>query len=241
MRWILERLPQIAAVFFWLGTIWLIYTYMDSNDLTFAEVIAQLETTLRDNWYGPPLFIFIFVFIRPFTLIPAIVLAALGGRVFGLEWGFVYGMIGKTLTAIIPYYAGRLFASKNIDATTFSAPGMRRSGQKIARFLHRNAFESLLAMRLINVPFDIVSFIAGNINLRFNTFMLATFLGNISDVYAFAALGASVEGDILQSDFSVNGDLVITSVLVLIVSAIIAVFLRRRQARLEQAELDRIR
>jgi uncharacterized membrane protein YdjX (TVP38/TMEM64 family) len=229
IKWVKRHGFQIGAVVFWLAMIVVMLSYMNANALTLPQFVAYIEFVMRENWYGPVLFLLLFIFLRPFTLIPAIVLAALGGRIFGLGWGFVYGMIGKTMTAILPYLFGRLFAN-SVEHRRFTTRRPRHVADRVANFLQQNAFESLLAMRLINVPFDLVSFMAGSMALSFRWYMLATFLGNISSVYGFAALGASIEGDILKGDYSINAELVVSSVVVLVLSAALAVYLRRRNA-----------
>lgn len=239
--WLQRRFLQLLGVAFWLAMILGLYLYLDAQSLTLGELLARFEATMRDHWYGPALYLLAFVFVRPFTLVPAVIFAALGGRLFGVGWGFVYALVGKTLTALLPYYLGRAFARRGMDTTGFTTPGRQQFIRRVALFLQRNAFESLLAMRLINLPFDIVSFIAGTIRVRWRVFMLATFLGNISDVYAFVALGASVEGDLMAQEIHINAELVASSVIVLLVSAGIALVLRRRQAQLEAEELARLR
>ena len=225
---------QLGAALFWLCMIALIFIYLDANQLTFNQLIDQVEATIRDHWFGPLIFLLIFIILRPFTLIPAIVFAALGGRIFGVTWGFVWGMVGKTLSAVLPYCFGRLFNRDETAASAFKAPGIRGVAARVERWLQENAFESLLAMRLVNVPFDIVSFMAGYITMPFKLFMLATFLGNISSVYGFAALGASIEGDLLEGDYSINIELVVSSVVVLALSALVSVYLRRRAEKKQQ-------
>ncbi|MFW5691468.1 MAG: TVP38/TMEM64 family protein [Chloroflexota bacterium] len=218
---------QIGAVVFWLGMIAFLLIYIDTNNLTLAQFVARLENTMREMWYGPVLFLLVLIVLRPFTLIPTIVFATLGGRLFGLGWGFIYCLIGSTLTAILPYYFGRLFAN-SLEQRRHTTENPRHMGDHVANFLQRNPFESLLALRLINAPFDLVSFMAGRIVLPFRIYMLATLLGNISSVYGFTALGASIEGNILRGDYQINVELVASSVVVLLLSVIVSLYLRRR-------------
>lgn len=223
---------QIIAVLFWLGMIMTILHVMRQNDLNFLQFLRQLEDTMRDNWYGPLLFIFVFVIARPFTLVPVTIFVMLGGRIYGVGLGFVYCMIGLNLTAILPYYFGLLFTRKEVASLdVVPAPGWRSMGGRIERFLRRNSFESLLAMRLSSLPFDLTSLIAGYIAMPFRVYMGATFLGNIATAYGFAALGASVEGDIYDGQYSINSELLISSVAVLLFSLFISLYLRRRRVR----------
>ncbi len=229
-RWIKHHIPQIMAIFFWISMISLIYTTLDSNNITLEQFLINLESDITRNWYGAVAFIILFALFRPFTLIPAIILVALGGRIFGVWEGFIYGLIAKTLSAVIPYYAGQLFAGD--VQTEESANPLRRMGQRLAIFLRGNAFESLVVLRLAHIPYDAVSFAAGNVHIPLRMFMLATFVGNISGTYAFAALGASVEGSIFDGDYHFNVGLLISSLVVFVVSIGAARYLRLREQRL---------
>lgn len=230
---------QIIAVLFWLTMIALILHVMRRNDLNFLQFLGVLEDTMQENWYGPVLFIFVFVVARPFTLVPVTVLVMLGGRIYGVGLGFVYCMIGLNLTAILPYYFGLLFTRREVGTLdVVPAPGWRSVSGRIERFLRRNSFESLLAMRLSSLPFDMTSLVAGYIAMPFGAYMGATFLGNIATAYGFAALGASVEGDIYAGQYSLNSELLISSVAVLLLSLLVSLYLRRRNKNTPHAEED---
>ena len=222
---------QLAVVCFWIGAIGGIYFILDSRQLTPTQLIQDAQTYLTSYWYGPLVFQFVATVLRPFTLIPTIILIAAGGAIFGVFWGFVYGMIATTLSAILPYYAGQVFAveiKQDEQVGLFSRPA-----QKIARFMRQNAFESLVALRLIQGPYDIVSFVAGNIHMPFRVFILGTFVGNLSAVYVFAALGASVDVEWTSGQLQFDGQLVSSSVMVFIASIVAARYLKVRQARID--------
>ncbi len=219
-----RHFPRIVAILFWLSAILAIHLTLQHNHLTLVQLAAKLEVVMATHWYGPVLFFVIFIF-RPFTLIPAIILVALGGRIFGLEVGFIVGLFAKTASAIIPYYGGRLFAGE-LDAGEVHGK-IRRLSQRIARFLRRNAFEALVAMRLVHVPYDVVSFVAGNLYMPFRVFIGGTFVGNIAGVYGFTALGASLHGDVISGKLHVDLPLVISSLAVFTASIIASCLLRR--------------
>lgn len=217
-------LPQIAAVFVWIGLILAVYIYLQLTKLTLEEAIKKLELLMITRWYGPVIFFGLFLF-RPFTLVPAIVFVALGGRIFGLWMGFVYGLSAMTISAVLPYYAGRLFAGQINN--TRQLGGARR----VSQFVRANPFEALLALRLVNVVYDIVSFVSGSLKVSLRIFLAATLLGNLSVAYTFAALGASLEGDIFDGELSFNGDMLFSSAVVFVISLGISRYLRSDVAR----------
>lgn len=217
-------LPQIAAVFVWIGLILAVYIYLQLTKLTLEEAIKKLELLMITRWYGPVIFFALFLF-RPFTLVPAIVFVALGGRIFGLWMGFVYGLSAMTISAVLPYYAGRLFAGQ--INTTRQLGGARR----VSQFVRANPFEALLALRLVNVVYDIVSFVSGSLKVPLRVFLAATLLGNLSIAYTFAALGASLEGDVFDGKISFNGDMLFSSVVVFVISLGVSRYLRSDVAR----------
>lgn len=234
LRFLKRYAKQIAVICFWIGTIGGLYFILDSRHLTPTQLVQDAQTYLTSYWYGALVFLFVATVLRPFTLIPTVIIIAAGGAIFGVFWGFIYGMIATTLSAILPYYAGQVFAveiKQDEQVGIFSRPA-----QKIARFMRENAFESLVALRLIQGPYDIVSFVAGNIHMPFRIFMIGTFVGNLSAVYVFAALGASVDVEWTSGHLHFDGQLVFSSICVFIASIVAARYLKVRQARIEVEE-----
>lgn len=231
VRVIKQHIAKIVAVLFWACILIAIYYVLDSRNLTLPQLLDDARNNLDNAWYGPPVFLFVIGILRPFTLVPTIILIAAGGMIFGLYESFIYSLIGTTISAILPYYAGMLFAVEikpDDDLGIF-----RKPAQTIAQFLLDNAFESLVALRLIQGPYDIVSFVAGNINMPLRVFMLGTFVGNIPAVYVFAALGASVDVELATGQYAIDGRLIASSVAVFIASIVAAQYLRIRKRRID--------
>jgi uncharacterized membrane protein YdjX (TVP38/TMEM64 family) len=188
-----------------------------------------MEMQIREEWYGIVIFFAVFM-MRPFTLVPAFVFAALGGRIFGLIPGFFLGLIASTASVTLPYYAGRLFAGKLEPQETGGK--VHQLWRRIAEFIELNPFESILALRLLGGLFyDVVSFTAGYLRVSAREMFASTALGNIPITYAFVALGASLEDHISDGKIEVNLQLVASSVIVFAASLLIARYLREHQRR----------
>ncbi len=222
-QWLRAHRAAVIAILFWLGLILAARQYMAVNDLTFAQLTAELQTVLSSTWFGPLLYIVVYL-VRPLILFPASLLTILGGSVFGLWPGFLYVLIAGTLSAMLPYGIGRWFSSGAArDSTSTSA---------IQRFIHllrRNPFQAMLLMRLIYLPYDAVSLVAGSLRIPFITFILATGLGNLAGTLSFVGLGASIEGDLAAGEASLNPATLLFSGAILVISLAVSRRLNRRQ------------
>lgn len=226
------RIPiqYLLAVLFWLAMIAFMYYTLETNDLTLAAFLEDLENTARAEWYGPLVFMFLMIFLRPFTLVPTVILTALGGRIFGIEWGFVYGLISATLSATWPYWAGEWLASHEDESKPRNkghGPLVKLRG-RMGDFMRENTFFAVLTLRLAQTPYDIVSLTAGNSRVPYRAYMLATFIGNIPGAYVFAALGASIEGDIFDGNYAFNQEMLISSAVVFVLSLVAARVMQQR-------------
>ena len=87
----------------------------------------------------------------------------------------------------------------------------------------------LLTMRLLYLPYDAVSVLAGNLRIPFWKFALATATGNIGGTFAFVGLGASIEGDLASGQLSLNPGVLVFSLLVLVASLALSRYLNRKE------------
>ncbi len=56
-----------------------------------------------------------------------------------------------------------------------------------------NSFETVLIMRLLFLPYDLVNYASGILRLRWLPFLLATALGSLPGTVSFVLLGASID------------------------------------------------
>jgi len=224
-QWLRAHRAAVIAVLFWLGLILAVRQYMTANDVTFAQLTAELQTVLSSTWFGPLLYIVVYL-LRPLILFPASLLTILGGSVFGLWPGFLYVLIAGTLSAVIPYGIGRWFSN--------GAAPEPAGASVIQRFIHmlrRNPFQAVLTMRLIYLPYDAVSLIAGSLRIPFIVFIVATGLGNLAGTLSFVSLGASLQGDLAAGQVSLNPSTLLFSGVILVIGIAVSRLLNRRQSQ----------
>jgi len=223
--WIKAHRTAVIAVGFWLVTILVARQYMETSQLTFADLADQLSVLLRESWFGPLLYI-LFYLVRPLILFPASLLTILGGSVFGIWPGFAYVLLAGTASSVFPYIVGRWFSSEEREPAQIES-----TIQRFIRLLQRNPFQAVLMMRLLYLPYDAVSLLAGSLRIPFLVFFLATALGNLAGTLSFVGIGASIEGDLTKGDLSLNPTVLAFSVVILIASIILSRILNRYQQR----------
>jgi len=108
--------------------------------------------------------------LRVFVFFPASILTILGGLVFGVFWGSVWTLIGANLSVALAYYTGGFFlresSEKLLDSSKTPA-----SLKKLLNKAKSDPFITSILMRLLYLPFDLVSYLAGIVRLSFWQFL----------------------------------------------------------------------
>lgn len=222
--WVSQYRPQLIALGFWLVIALIANTYMRLNDLTVLELAEELSHLLKDNWYGPLLYILAY-FLRPLTFFPGTPFTMLAGFVYGLWWGFLYAMIAGLVSVTIPYSLGRWFS----DADHLEKR-LQQSDSRIFKLLdglRDNPFQTTLTTRFLYLPYDLVNFVAGNLHIRLLPFILATTLGNLINVLIMVDIGAAM-ADFADSEFTINPLLLVLLVVIWLLSFIITRYFKRK-------------
>lgn len=182
-----HKYTRLTLFGFWVGGIITFFYYFLKSDLTFIG-LQQLIEDFIERWsiMAPLAYILIYV-IRPLILFPATLLTALSGALFGPVWGIAYTIVGENLSANVSYIVGRYFGKDIMESL------IRRNKviPILDRRIYENQFMSILILRLIYMPFDMVGFMAGFRNLRQLDFALGTFFGIIPGLVTFVLLGSS--------------------------------------------------
>jgi len=113
---------------------------------------------------------------------------AAGGFIFGPWIGILLTVIGENISANISFILGRYFGK---DVLGFLGSKFRIIPSFECK-LRENGFMSVLAMRLMYLPFDLVGYSSGMCGLLQKDFALATFLGTIPGLATFVLLGSAV-------------------------------------------------
>ena len=229
--WWNRHWQKIAAVAIWAVLIGGMITFMRTYNLTLSELFLAGMIWVRNNPLAPLAYIVIYA-IRPLTLFSSVLLTLAGGFLFGPVWGIVYTVIGANLSATVAFFIGRYFGRGMLEDETSSGWVAR-----YARRMRENGFETVLIMRLIFLPYDLVNYLAGFLRIGYWSFLLATVIGSIPGTIAFVLLGSSLSPDEITNMF-LTGELpsldwrplAISAVMFVVSIAISRYFKRREQA-----------
>jgi len=213
---------KLVALLFWLALLGSYQWYAWQNDLSPVEVMQQLLVFMTGSLWGPLVYIILYA-IRPLVLFPSTVLTLAGGFLFGPVLGVLYTIVASNTSATIAFLVGRYFGQ-----------GLMKEGasknllQRYAERMRQNSFETVILMRFIFLPYDLVNYLAGFLRIRWVPFILATILGSIPGTIAFILAGASIErfdGGIPQ----LNPVTLAASVAIFIVSLVLSRLFKKRE------------
>jgi uncharacterized membrane protein YdjX (TVP38/TMEM64 family) len=154
-----------------------------------------------------------------FVFLPALVAA--GGLLFGTALGTPLALAGVTLAACTQLAVGRRLAGRGVS------PVLPKRVRRVDDFLERRGFWAVLYVRLAPlVPFVIVNYSAGLTRLGMGAMAAGTAIGAAPRVWAWVALGGSID-DLGSPEAR-------AAVAMLVVMAVLGLLLARRQVHRER-------
>lgn len=137
--------------------------------------------------WAPVLFISLFA-IRPIIFFPATILSLSAGVLFGPINAIFILIIAENLSSLVSYATGKYFGKSILD----SLDKNNRFVHGFEKYFHKNGFMSVLMLRLLYAPFDLVGYFSGASNISYKSFALATIIGILPGLITAAFLGGSV-------------------------------------------------
>lgn len=217
-----RRRHRIGVAALWVAVIGGYQVWAWRAGLGPAESAERLVDALQGSAWGPAVFTALYL-VRPLLLFSAAVLTVAGGFLFGPWLGLAVVVVASNASAMIAYAVGRWFGT----GALLSGDEGRRLNRYAARMRDRS-FETVLVLRLLLVPYDLVSYLAGLLRIRPLPFLTATAIGSIPGTVAFVLFGASIE-DFDGGVPSLNPWTLAASITLLAVGLVTARLVRRRE------------
>jgi uncharacterized membrane protein YdjX (TVP38/TMEM64 family) len=195
---------KISAVIIWIALVGSFFVYSHiaygspfAFNRTLRDLVVLLETP-----FGPLLYLLIYA-LRPLAFFSATVITLLAGALWGPVWGVLFTIIAANTSASVAFFLGRFLGEGVIDESETEGFAAR-----YAQRLRRTTFQTVLIMRLVYLPYDLVNYLGGFLKVPYRPFILATALGSLPGTVTFVLAGASVnlmevfEGGINASVFN---------------------------------------
>jgi uncharacterized membrane protein YdjX (TVP38/TMEM64 family) len=169
------------------------------------EQLEAFRSWVQDlGWWGPVVFVLLMIF-RLFIGLSSHLVLILGGIVFGVAGGIVWGSIGLLLSSLVLYYSAGLLGADWVE---------RRFGSRYAKLLDRIQRVGTLAIFAITAhPFGVLTpahLAAGLIGLGAGPFALSVALAAPLRAAPYAFLGTAI------LDLTTRQTLAITAALLLV-------------------------
>lgn len=218
--------PKITALLFWLVLFGYYSWYARQHHLTPTTALQLVGDWLTGTAYGPLVYILLYT-VRPLLFFPATLLTLLGGFLFGPAGGILYTIIGSNASAMVAFGVGHYFGQgllENQEEQTLL--------QRYAQRLRQNSFETVLLMRLLFLPYDLVNYAAGFLGIKWQAFLLATAIGSIPGTVSFVLLGTSFGSlaQLLAGEVRLNPVALALSILLIGGSIALSRYLKRRES-----------
>jgi uncharacterized membrane protein YdjX (TVP38/TMEM64 family) len=177
--------------------------------------------------WGPLLFLSVFT-VGAIFVAPASLIAFAGAAVFDTPLALLLIVIGVNLGASVAFGVGRWAGRDLVEARLSRMRGFAR----VDRALVRNGFFTILLLRLVFAPYNLLNYLAAFTHLRYRDFAVGTFVGMLPVAFVWVFMG-NVLGQVWQT-----GDLrplwsprslVAAAVFLVCVGVPLAVRWRRRQ------------
>jgi uncharacterized membrane protein YdjX (TVP38/TMEM64 family) len=225
-NWLRQHGTKLAALLFWVAVVLGYYWYARQNGLSLNDAVVAIADFLTNSVYGPLLYMVLYA-LRPLFFFPATILTLLGGFLFG-PLGIIYTIIGSNASAMVAFGVGYYFGNDLLKSDE-NAGTIQRYTQR----MRDNSFETILIMRLIFLPYDLVNYAAGFLKIAWKPFLLATAIGSVPGTISFVLLGASFGtlDELLAGDVQLNPVTFGASVVIIGISLALSRYIKWREAK----------
>jgi uncharacterized membrane protein YdjX (TVP38/TMEM64 family) len=125
-------------------------------------ITNQLITYLRTTPYAPLLYMTAYS-LRP-MLLPASLLTIAGGMLFGPSGGLLYSIVGSSASAMV----GNLIGGYLGERMVLNQGQKQEVLERYAERMREKPFESVLITRFLYLPYDLVNYLAGALQIDRN-------------------------------------------------------------------------
>ena len=211
----------IAWIFLLAGYWW----YSSANSLTPSQTMQILINFISESPYGFLIYTLIYM-IRSVFLFPATLVTMAATNLYGPVRGIAYALFASNLSTMVAFLIGRFFGSSFLQ-------NMEKNAlvSKYANRLRQDSFQATLVLRFLFLPYDLVSYFSGFLNIDLCWFMLATVLGSIPGTISFGMLGASIQGNFVSQSVSLDPLSLLISAMMFAVSVGLYRFVRYRERK----------
>ena len=177
---------RAAAVGAWAAGVGAAVIWAITQGIGTGEIGTRLVNAIQGSAWGPVAFVAVYL-ARPLLFFSAAVLTVAGGFLFGAAGGIALVVIAANGSAMLAYGVARWLGAGIAD------PAEAGRLERWTRRMRERSFETIISMRLLFLPYDLVSYLAGAVRIHPGAFLAGTAIGSAPSTVAFVLFGASLE------------------------------------------------
>ncbi len=159
-------------------------------EILISNNTTDILTIIRSWGVAAPLISVLLMILQAVIApLPAYLITAANGIIFGLFWGVVISSIGAMLGALVSFSITRWFYNN------YARNKLKQSKTHdyIEKISSKHGFKVILIARLIPIiSFDLISYAAGASTIKTSHFLLATFIGMLPATIVYTAIASKV-------------------------------------------------
>jgi uncharacterized membrane protein YdjX (TVP38/TMEM64 family) len=196
-----------------------LFRFTPLRRLAEKDVLLDLLSKLKGEWWGPLLFILIYGVGCVFAL-PGSILTLAGGAIFGTFFGTLYNILASNLGATLAFFMARFLGRDFV--------GGFLKGGKLASFddkVGEKGFQVIFRLRLIPlVPFNGLNFGAGFSKIRYRDYLFGSMLGMLPATFIYTYFADALLSGVTGASRQAFLNLAIAAVLLIAISFLPALF-----------------
>jgi uncharacterized membrane protein YdjX (TVP38/TMEM64 family) len=185
--------------------------------ILFAGNLNQVVGLIRSWGVAAPLMSLILMILQAIVApLPAFLVTAANGMIFGSFWGAILSWIGALMGSLTSFYIARLFgnvAAEKIIRNQKVVEFIKRAGER------RGFYVILLARLLPFVSFDLISYMAGLSGIRPLAFASGTAIGMLPATIIYTLFG--YEMPTMEERFPIILTITVVFIFILIVFSLV--------------------
>jgi uncharacterized membrane protein YdjX (TVP38/TMEM64 family) len=182
----------LSTLIIFLAAFFSIHHHLQKTCVILAgESLADIRELILSWGAAAPLMSVILMTLQAIIApLPAFLITATNGLVFGIYWGTVISWIGAMCGSLVSFFISRLFWER------FSKNNIshKKGFEYIDRFSSKYGFKVILTARLLPfISFDFISYAAGLSTMKVRSFILATGIGMLPATIIYTVFGSEIE------------------------------------------------
>lgn len=208
-----------------LGMAFFFFRFTPLSHLVQKENLLLFLSSIREEWWGPIIFILIYG-IGCVIGLPGLLLTLAGGAIFGTFMGTLYNIIASNTGATLAFCMAR-FLGQDFVAGFMKGGKLASFDEKIAE----NGFAIIFRLRLIPViPFNGLNFGAGFSRIRYRDYLFGSMLGMLPATFIYTYfVDALLSGATGASERAMT-NIIIASALLIALSFVPTIYKRFRSS-----------